>query len=959
LGRHWRICFEYLKDTLMQNIGNEKLQNIASDINDLLVDLESGISWSDKNTKEPSNQTSYTLKSYRRNLKKINKAITQKPTIAIFGRSQQGKSYLVNNILGDESNKLKMCSNDANEQEYDFMADFNPIGGGSEATGLVTRFSYSNNTVNLLPVKLKIFRPIEIFIILSESYLADIQSKTYEPTNELIRKHLDKLLEYYSSTDQSMITEDDVYEFEEYLNKMFCNNAYLKPFSEGGADYWRTVADNIYKIPVQNWVEVFKPLWGCQEQISSLASKLIDGVNSLNYNETITGGFDLLLRGKGELLNVTTKMSLQKDNGSFSCLVNLNNGDRVEIGNSLLSAITAEVILNIPEESIKDEVNFLKETDLLDFPGARAREAFSEVNLSKKQIYENLLIRGKVSYLFNMYTQNYGINNLFTCFKEDQTEDKTLPPLINSWIEFNIGKDKKEREQSLKNTSIPPLYVILTFWNKNLEFPKNQNNSLSDIEAIWYQRFDRRVKSDVFDNQFTWGDEWTETSKFKNYYLLRDFTFSDDTFTGFEQTGKEISVREDRSEYYTQLKESFINSAYTKSLFENPEESWNETATPNNDGINSILTSVNKTANNIAKSEYFVNKLTTYVSSIVNDLKHHFHDDEKDNIVNNAIRTGSEVHSKMNLVFGENTFLFGSFIDHLTVSEDDIFKFYHEILKSEKLNEQESANKYTLIRTSTPGLSSLKSFDENVSVLRNYYNLESDQEVINKYESDNVDLNELFYGEAHDLKNRSLTLAEEARNFWFADRLNIDNFETFTNAGFDKVLLEKIFSNLKISFNELRLTKIIAESICDYVDRYDKLDQTEEMIAHMTAGIINEFICSAGWTYYTSVKKEEIKATNKKNDLNLNIPDESDPVEDKVDVVKLFDLMDNMNEVLNEKPLDEDKIRFIPMIKNYRNWTDLLKISFLSVCDIPDYDPEINAQLGRVIDNINLYNFSL
>ena len=62
--------------------------------------------------------------------------------------------------------------------------------------------------------------------------------------------------------------------------------------------------------------------------------------------------------------------------------------------------------------------------------------------------------------------------------------------------------------------------------------------------------------------------QWTHVSKeFKNFYLLRDFKYSTDTFDGFELQGYETNIKEERVEFFNALKKSFLNYNFVQKHF--------------------------------------------------------------------------------------------------------------------------------------------------------------------------------------------------------------------------------------------------------------------------------------------------------------------------------------------------------------------------------------------------------
>lgn len=132
----------------------------------------------------------------------------------------------------------------------------------------------------------------------------------------------------------------------------------------------------------------------------------------------------------------------------------------------------------------------------------------------------------------------------------------------------------------LGNLSVPPLFLIYTFFNNQLKYDTTNDDgflSIDDkLDYKWNTRFVRFFENEIVTKVRDWHTQWTHVSKeFKNFYLLRDFKYSTDTFDGFELQGYETNIKEERVEFFNALKKSFLNYNFVQKHFYNPEESWN------------------------------------------------------------------------------------------------------------------------------------------------------------------------------------------------------------------------------------------------------------------------------------------------------------------------------------------------------------------------------------------------
>ncbi len=127
-------------------MANQENQKLIQDCLTIKSVIEDSMQWVAENV-DPDKQkvTIYNLKKYRRTANRYEKAVPKRPSIAIFGQSQVGKSYLVSNLAKTpEGNSLEVVVPGQNEK-VDFIEKINPPGGGKEATGLVSRFTILQN----------------------------------------------------------------------------------------------------------------------------------------------------------------------------------------------------------------------------------------------------------------------------------------------------------------------------------------------------------------------------------------------------------------------------------------------------------------------------------------------------------------------------------------------------------------------------------------------------------------------------------------------------------------------------------------------------------------------------------------------------------------------------------------------------------------------------------------------
>lgn len=969
----------------MNNIPKHHLEQIAVQAASLIGEVNSSIDWVKQYLKaEEQSALCYDLKKVRRNIAKIRFSLLQKPAAALYGESQVGKSYLIKNLLSLSNQKLEIAD-PASNISYDFLEQINPKGDQTEATSVVTRFSVDKHfTHDDFPIAIRLLSAKDVILLLCDSYFNDIADHQVHLRIDTLALEIQSIADAYEGKDtaQRYLTEDDVFDIQDYLEQYFQSSMHI--FKD--VNFWVTTAAFIHKVPPEEWYRIFQIIWGRLQPFNNIFNKLVASLVQLKFCEMVFAEFKSVLREHGTILHVARLRELE--NGPIYEDVSRENyvetvrilfhedGKPTEstINKSTLCALCGELIFRI-NPLLAQQKAFLNNADLLDFPGARSRLEIREAVFvnnqdgTGKSLIDIMVLRGKVSYIFNKYSRDRLISNLLFCNKDAKIEVKYIPRLLNDWIETYIGKSPEEREQSLLNSPIPPIFIIFTFFNNDLRFNET-NDRPNNLHEKWTKRFVTIFQNEIITKSNNWPDQWTtRTPTFKNLYLLRDFIHSKDTFKGYSESGREIDHADqnyrnhfsDPTDYLEKLSSSFLESDFVREHFDNPVVAWSEAADMNKDGSDLIIQNLTEVSSNNLRTARFVALLQGCFQEVIQLLEYRHHNDKADEEIKKAARIGAEIHANMNDVFSKNPFNFGRFIRTLTISERDIYNFYHERLTSVHLIENSNLNEYVFYRESSPALSNHNSYEENIEVLRQTYHRHDAADVVSFFTEKGIDLQELFYGQLNRLKNNSVALAEELGERWFSQCLNQDNFKPFVHDGFSPPALAKLLDNIKRNFVRQGIANTIAHHIKHYVDRYDKVNQAEEMIADISASIINEYVNSAGWAYYSDNEKEKISATSKANQLGLELPiNEGAFMSISGDALnKLFQDVDHLNQNLSKSPPDEDAIKNVPVIRQYRRWRDLMKVSFVANCHIPTYDVEGNKKLGVLLQNINTIRFSV
>ena len=360
-----------------------------------------------------------------------------------------------------------------------------------------------------------------------------------------------------------------------------------------------------------------------------------------------------------------------------------------------------------------------------------------------------------------------------------------------------------------------------------------------------------------------WHENWTPNSSFNNNYLLRDFYWSKDIYTGFEEQGKELEYVKVSSvdNYYEKVKSSFLNSSLVNKYFKDPNKSWDEAANINSDGSKWILENLTKVSTNYAKSAKFINDLNNITAEIRQEVQKHFHSDDADQQIITANKNADELRFHLDTIFGANPSIFGHFVKTFTIKEAEIYDFYRQELNSIDRSQHKNFNEYVAIRNRCGKFYSDKEdYQKNLQILVDTYSYLSDTEEAEKvFMEKGIILDYLFYGDdSVNIKNNSQMLSEGVLDLWFR-RFTEERFQFILDKGLKAHALNNLFDNIKTSVQKHAIDERIAFEIRDYVDRIDKIDEIIFMIADISAGIINKYFNSMGWAYYGQDEKDKIK----------------------------------------------------------------------------------------------------
>lgn len=956
------------------------INNIKSQIDNIDKSLE----WIRKNKPQDYDQKFIQLIELRRLLRKVLSASCNNPGIAAFGKSQVGKSYLISCLLQDNGEPFMVK---AGNEWYNFVYKINPPsdnGGGKESTGVITRFSaFSRDPYRYsdkYPVLVKTFSVTDLLLVLADSYFNDFGDYVVIE-EEYIDSICQMLKTKYSDAPKmsgSPIKSDDILFMKYYFNKYIHHAHTLNKTS-----FFDHLTMIIERIPSSDYLSVFSCLWNDEAVFSNVFLRLFTTLSTFEFAEYIYLPIEAVLHKdikENTIMSVqclkqlfgppesyTTDVFVKKNEDFVKCASNMPKSE--------LCAICSEVVFKIEEDflsstqsyawenmdkSVQNKVNhspielkMLRTNDLLDFPGARSREAERLSKLGISTVMD-FFLRGKVAYLFNKYNEEMFINILLYCHHNKDNDVTYLYSLLESWVHNYVGNTPSERKHKIQTAHKSPLFYIGTMFNLDMELQPGKVESEQTEETIdqtWIGRFETILNRQCFHRETSdWVKSWTEEGdNFKNSYILRDYKFSEKIYDGFIKEGKETSLKISES-FYRKMRSSFIKDKYVQNLFQEPDVAWDVAATMNNDGALYILENLADVASQMdkARENDFSDILIRVTDKLSSIMRNYYISTNIDELIENNIRKAKAVFREMDFACNADNYYFGHLMQALQIGEPLCYRVVHQVMRDpEKMGKANDFNDYEIIRNSCRKsghpIEDAKTPEEKWQCVIDTYGFKSREEAEDFLTRKGVDIQRLFDG-SYIRKLNSFIIGDAVYDKWCSRIKSVDFLNDFTDEErFDRNILTLLVDNLLLVAKSVNLRDRMADSIAEYVNVVDIHVASESLIADLLASLINDFIMDFGYRYLSEDNIENARNICMKRNLPAfnYILRQMPATYEEEGLAELFTGMtDNPMAIL---PSFDD---------NYNKWLEYMFISFVANLDAPDFDHEANQELSAILEEI-------
>lgn len=563
---------------------------------------------------------SLTLKIRRtRNLaQRLGRAASRPLAVGFFGLSQAGKSYLISALAAGRNGELETL---LDGERLNFIAHVNPPGHGREATGLVTRFTRRGGSAPRgFPIELSLFSEVDLVKVLGNAFFNDFDREQVEfntaPT--YVRRHLAELEARRRPAATGGVLEDNVVELQDYFEERF-----PRTMEQLKGDYWPTAIALAPYLDPQDRGALFSVLWGEIPELTQTYMMLRDALAATGHAQTLYCPISVLVArdesGRwtqaDSIVNVDILERLGKDRDDLLRVVPFR-GDSVEepvaLPRSLLAALTTElkfVLADAPEAELLEQV------DLLDFPGYRGRLAVGNLEEVRKQLKDNqvdpvaqLVLRGKVAYLFERYTDDQEMNVLILCAPSHKQSDvKDLGPVLESWVHSTQGADPHARARRR-----PGLIWAITMFDFRLAPVPGQT------EDLMRKGWEGMMKMALLERfgSYNWLHDWASGRPFDNLFLVRKPRMASNVIDTREE--RELSLLPDQKERLALLRTTFVEDPTVDRHIQNPEAAWDAMMSLNDGGVSRLMDYLADVARPEVKSERIREQLDDILDELIN-----------------------------------------------------------------------------------------------------------------------------------------------------------------------------------------------------------------------------------------------------------------------------------------------------------------------------------------------------
>lgn len=902
------------------------------------------------------------LTDIQRQLTDIKYALEENCSVAAFGESQMGKSYLVSAMLSEPG--VPFCVQ-GGDKSYNFIDEINPSAPNSsvEATGVVTRFTSALQISDKTPkgwLKVRMLTIPDIVLVLAEAYYNQVIRHSRNIA-DLMNEIETRIKECHITTNSNpLLTEVDIANIEDYLRNtqtigVNCDHIF-------STNLFQFLLQNVGNISNDEMLALLKLIWNNNRDVNRLFDDLLKSYRELGFQSVNYVDFKSVVRKHGSLLDVARLDEMYSDPEAVSAYyepqasVKLNpDGVAHTLPKSFLSALTAELCFVVEKQGVDVNRPFMDNLDILDFPGLRPKQSKNEDELSVGKNIATVFRRGKVTYLFNKYSRTKRISSLLFCHNNNQSTECTMGPVLSDWVSTNVGRSVNDRKKFLENTLVSPLMVVSTWFNRDLDY--NNEARDADLGERWNRRFKIVLSKEVLqslDKSEHWFNSWTANgTPFRSIFMLRDFKFSKGIFQGYNpdlNQQETVAVENDRfPDYLEQLKRSFISNEFVRTHFENPEDHWNAAATPACDGTATIITHLNGLAPRVMGAR--LQKFSVDYEQLMDELRSllltEYHDDDPAEQTKKAKKEVGKIIVGIDRQCGNDPYSWSRMMESMMIPERVIREAVFGHIKGNELSKPLSKPESEIFMAA--GLDTDASAEENLARLCDYLGADDKKEcaeILKDIDTD-IDIDRLLE-QNRMVESTAEQLLVSIERMWQTEFLSVK-----VAGGSTVPEINAIVAKLVALYRELGVHKVLVREVQHLMDTIVQNKQVGIVASWLTMSL-NKFVGEFGYGY---IDEMTMRSVSKKNEeFKLNIDMDMLTYTDQRYGIDLLKQMDEVQHSLEQEGFTakvREQQKLLPQYRSRWQWQNRMRAAFAIVSGLREYNIEANNEIKRIIDSIN------
>ena len=896
------------------------------------------------------------LVNLRREYRKTGYALAERPSVAAFGESQMGKSYLVSALLSTSNAPFKVTDG---ERAYHFIDEINPSSPNStiEATGVITRFTTQPQHLPAGVLGVQLLSVADVLLVLCEAYYNQVDYsyesiKSHEQINEILSAVTP------GSATHPFLSEDELLDVKEYLQN---TSRQKKCHALLTSDSFDFLLMRLKQLTQDQLTSLLKLMWNDNQEMSRLFDDLMATYTKLNFANTVRVDFACVLKKHGTLLDVARldemyaapEVAVSEYQPDVTVTIDAGTRHAVTVPKSFFSALIAELTFELPPQLAQSRA-FLKDIDILDFPGARRPEQISETKLALGKNLSTVFRRGKVSYLFSKYSTSKRITALLFCHNNNQSAESTIGGVLTKWVHNNVGETAAKREQFIVQSQVSPLLVVATWFNKDLDYQNENKDEPDRLSERWQRRFNVVLEKEVLkaSDPDHWLNAWTTSQPdFDNIFMLRDFKYSTSIFSGYDADAglaeREVIVNEKYPDFLLDLRASFVNDSFVKHHIPNSEQAWDAAATVGNDGSRLIIDTLCHIAPHAAgaRNKKLTSDLTTLDRRLLTLLDTYHQAEDGDVKLKQAKKQAGDACLHIDRQLGKDAYFFGRLKHALMISETELYELIHSQILGAELPQEMTDEESGIFLAA--GLDAGGTRERNIETLCEYLGCDSEEECRDTLLEQGIELSHLLAQQkiASSEEDQLMTTIEKR---WHDDFLATRCVTHLANA---YPPIDLVVRKLWAVYRMLGMHEKLSRQVGYFLKNLNR-EQSVGIIADLVTMRLNAFVDSFGYDFIAPEGRARILQSNDR--LRLGI-DASMLDRNANEGIALLADLDKKSELLAAEGFSKQGKQFLSRFPQYQSvwrWEQQLRFAFAFACELPDYDPVANASLGQIIAGV-------